>query len=658
MERLNPLTTNERAERAPAAAATLAKRLVAGGIFVFALAVLTGCITVLPQWRPTREISRQSIIQPITDTTPIIVQSGNERFILFVGLHEEDGDYDLYLQRMNAAGALVGNPWRLTQNSGLDDQPRMVEQGGWLYIVWRYRPSPTVAYQVWWARVNTMTLNYAADPRHVSGGVPGDDETPDLAVRPDGTSIVVWANRNPTSKIYYRQVFSDGIFTGYPVIVSQGTGCENLWLFDQYSPRVTRSWGGVFAQIAWIGINNSSGGDSVYWREFNNTASNGQGAPSSDCLVLSDQTNYPGREIQFDMAINLENNDSYVAWEHRNDGSNDGDVYYRRVKFVPFQVCKTLNLSNAIMETDEGNVRIAAGHAVSNWVHLVWERFSETAGQGAIRYALVQDMDCSATPTRITPYVNATLSLPPVPANADVDSPRIAVAQNAPIVLINGAGGGTLMMSAAAEGDRLTATTTSEAGSPPGEVFDERPMPSVGVEGAAAAQEAENTGQPVPMPDCAAEPDHPRCVEVAMMEALQMSALSAQASSTASSVQCGTNAADAVVVSFFDQTNGQMYAALFQAGEVRIGSNCLIDVSALYPSNGGLRLQPLLRDDYAAPNFVDRDDHFPFISARGLPTVAWRGREQNTWSPFFEADDEIYVAEAKLLSYAPIMRRP
>jgi hypothetical protein len=69
-----------------------------------------------------------------------------------------------------------------------------------------------------------------------------------------------------------------------------------------------------------------------------------------------------------------------------------------------------------------------------------------------------------------------------------------------------------------------------------------------------------------------------------------------------------------------------------------------------------LKLQKLTRSDYQSPDDVDRDDHYPFISARGLPTVAWRGWEPT--SVFSPANEEIYVAEGKFETYAPIVRRP
>ncbi len=632
----------------------LPQRVVLLGLLAFAAIALSGCLTILPQWQPTDEIQHQTSSPALNDANPIVVQSGQERFILFIG-DTTDGDVDLFLQRMNAAGQLVGSPAQLTVNTGEDSQPQLAEQDGWLYLVWRYRHTPSDPYGVWWARVSTATLFYAAGPAQVNSGLTGDGNTPQLAVRPDGTTVAVWEQRNGlTGTIYYRQVNFSGTFASGPVIVSQGTGCAPAG-YHQRAPRVTRSGGGNFAQIAWIGDN--AGGDSVYWREFINTSS----SPSSDCLVLSDAMNYSGPEIDLDMAINPSDNRSYVAWTHRNDGPNDDDVYFRSVNFAsPPQRCDILNVSNAVTTTNEGDVRIAAGHGISNWVHLVWERFGQTAGQGAIRYALIQDgANCSVsgqkTPVKITPSGNLSLSGAPVPSGADVDSPRIAAARNAIISRYNGGSGGTLMMSAQADAEASPMESATEAGAG-ATVSDERPALLAGIGHDASETEAQNDAAPAAPLDCAATPDHPRCQELAEANG-RIGPLSSQAAAAASSFQCGTNAADAIVVSFFDDSNKQIYAALFQAGEVLYNGTCYRVVSAQYPGDGGLKLQKLTRSDYQSPNDVDRNDHYPFISARGLPTVAWRGREPALLF-FTPANEEIYVAEGKFETYAPIVRRP
>jgi hypothetical protein len=632
------------------------QRAVLLGLLAFAAIALSGCLTILPQWQPTDEIEHQTMPQVLNDSNPIVVQSGQERFILFIG-DTTDGDVELFLQRMNAAGQLVGSPAQLTTNTGEDSQPQLAEQDGWLYLVWRYRHTPSDPYTILWARVNTAMLAYAAGPVQVNGSLTGDGHTPQLAVRPGGETVVVWEQRNGiTGTIYYRQVNFDGTFASAPVTVSQGTGCAPAG-YHQRAPRVTRSFAfGTYAQIAWIG--NNAGGDDVYWRELNNSSS----SPSSNCLILSDAVNYAGLEIDLDMAINPFNNRSYVAWTHLNDGSNDRDVYFRSVGYsFPPQRCDILNVSNAVTTTSEGGVRIAAGHGISNWVHLVWERFNQTAGQGAIRYALIQDgANCAVsgqkTPTKITPSGNLSLSGAPVPSGADVDSPRIAVARNAIISRYNGGSGSTLMMSAQADAEAPPVESAAEAGAE-ATVPDERPTLPAGVAHGASETEAQNDAAPAPALNCAATPDHPRCQELAALAESngRIGPLSSQATA-ASSFQCGSNAADAIVVSFFDDTNKQMYAALFQAGEVLNGSSCDRVVSAQYPGIGGLKLQKLTRSDYQSPDDVDRDDHYPFISARGLPTVAWRGREPT--SVFSAANEEIYVAEGKFETYAPIVRRP
>ena len=330
-------------------------------------------------------------------------------------------------------------------------------------------------------------------------------------------------------------------------------------------------------------------------------------------------------------------------------------------------------MSNAVTTTSEGNVRITAGHTISNWAHLVWERYNQNAGQGAIRYALIQDGASCAnagqkTPTKITPSSNLSLSGQPVPPSADVDSPKIAVATNAVIARPSGGSGAMMMSAQSAQFDptALLAQMSSEdssaddSGAAATPAFDEGPASAMASLNALHTTEAQNETPPQPAPDCAATPDHPRCVEQAGLSQMGgMMGMAAQSASAAaaSSFQCGSNAADAVVVSFYDDDNNQMYAALFQAGEVLNGSSCVPVVSAQYPNDGGLKLQKLTRIDYSSPCCTDYDDHYPFISKRGLPTVAWRGREPS-FSSFNTANDEIYVAEGKFSAYAPIVRRP
>lgn len=493
------------------------------GMFAFAALVLSGCLTILPQWQRTVEIQHSDVTE-LNDKNPIIAQSGQNRFILFIG-DTQSGDKELFLQRMNAAGQLVGGATKLTNNTGEDDQPQLAEQDGWLYVVWRYKQTPSDPYAIWWARVNTTTLSYASGPTLVTT-LPGDSYTPQLAVRSDGTSVVVWQQvDNNLGTIYYRQVNSNGTFGGAEVIVSQGPGCASA-SYDQRNPRVTRSYsGGGFAQVAWIGQN--SGGDSVYWREMDNTSN----APSTDCIVLSDGVTYAGPEIDLDLAINPGTNRSYVAWTHQNQPGNDEDVYFRSVSFFfPGQPCDILNVSNAVTTTSEGGVRIAAGHAISNWVHLVWERYNQTAGQGSIRYALIQDgANCAnagqKTPTKITPSGNLSLSGLPVPPTADVDSPKIAVATNAVIARLSD-GSSTMMMSAQGaqfdEAALLAQMSSEEASADSSDAavtpaFNEGPAPATASLDTLHATEAQNETPPQPAPDCAATPDHPRCVEQARL---------------------------------------------------------------------------------------------------------------------------------------------
>ncbi|MCS7056010.1 MAG: hypothetical protein NZM18_07575 [Thermoflexales bacterium] len=588
---------------------TFVKCLIITTIFAFTSVISTGCVavTILPQWRPALKISDSA------SGPPIIVQSGSERFILF-GNEVLDAGHELFLQRMDAAGNLVGSPVRLTYNAWLIEAwTRMVELNGWLYIVWSHARYDGGDRPIVWTKVNTATLQSVAQVE-VSAGLNGFNTEPDLAVRPDGTSVVVWKRISSPSAIYYRQVNSNGTLSSGFVTVSQGCSAPEPHL----SPRVTRSSGGGYSQVAWVGSDGA-----LYWREINNVTN----APSSGCFNLSAGASYSGQVGAFDMAINPANNDSYLAWTYWNQGSGDADIYYRRVKYMPSaSPCQLRLLSNANRDTKDSMVRIAAGHAADNWVHLVWHHkpLSGPDRRESIRYALVRDTDCSANPTAIVATLYTAGS-----AYEFLDEMQIAAARNAIIARVNATGSTT--MSTLAERGGSTQTK-------PGDDSILKPASDhpIAAAGEVRAPEAEHA--PTPDSDCAANPSHPRCADNAI-ETMPMTVLSGQAGSAGLVSRCGTYGADAVLFSFYSSSDG-LYAGLFQVAEVIDPStnSCVRAISALYPEQGGIRLQRLHPSE-------DGEVHFSFISARGLPTIAWYG------------DEGLYVAEAKFPAHLPIVRR-
>lgn len=536
-----------------AAIATFVKRLVAAGVSALAGVTLTGCITILPQWRPAVRITSFDAY------APIILQSGNDRFVLLEGyLPNNAGGYSsgLFLQRIDAAGRLVGSPVAVTNASSAVAVTRAdaAERNGWLYVVWEQRYSNTES-AIMWAKVNTTTLQPAVQTR-VSEGLSHLNEQPRLAVRPNGTSVVVWKYRepnSPTTGIYYRQVQHDGVLlsSGAVLVAPVSTSC---WAAGLGRPiRLTLSWDGARSQIAWIGATGV-----LYWREVDNL----NNAPGT-CFIASEGLDYAGVVESVDMAVNSLNGDSYLAWTYRRpqNAPSNRDVYYRRVKYSAsgLQLCRLHGLSSSDTE-DEFDVRIAAGHDVRNWAHLIWVSYPlYSARRDSIRYALVEDTNCNAAPSQ----VDATLYTATQFGVVAAESPQIAVAQNAVIASLRGY--------------------------------------------------------------------------------------------TVSSLRCGTNAADAVSFSFLgrhqDGLNSLIHAGLFQVAEVLDSSTnfCARVVSAQYPQQGGVRLQPMWRSDYRD----DSSSHHLVISPRGLPTIAWVGRSSEV-----NALAVAYVAEAKFSTYLPIARRP
>lgn len=614
------------------------KLMLLSAFVVVAASALSACkvVDIIPNWKqPAIEIQHDNFPSAFDDRSPVVVEENGFRYVLFSG-GIGGGESELFLQKLSLTGT-VSSLVRLTNNSGIDIEPQMVSGGnGFLYITWTYRIDSSSAYQIWFLRVRTSDLVTVQGPIQVSKDPLDNAHSRFSQVAynsSDNHAVVVWASETPTSTIYYNRVNLTGALT--PTIVSQGPGCASN-LYPQYQPRLTRSYPhGSYSQIAWVGYTGSSS-DSVFWREFYNKS----GLPSSDCIILSDMVDFGGLEGDLSMAINPDNNRSYVAWSHYNDAWFDGDIYLRSVDFY-YNRCNIINISEAITTTDDYNVSIAAGHAISNWVHLAWERSNVTASNGAIQYTLVQDgSNCAGNVTARTPITlsaNMSLGTAPVPGAADLDSPRIAVRTNALIARAVNTGAGPDQPLEQAGMTALPAPLY-----PPQAKFNEGSPARQTVAGAPAASEAASTHSPL---NCTATPDHPKCTSPLD----QPRAFEPQAITSVSSSRCGTWAADAVAVSFYDDDNDQMYAVLFQAGELMYSGACRVG-----PATGvnNVKLAALTRNDYVS----DWNDHAITMTPKGLPIVAWVGREPGVTSVTI-ANDEIYVTGALFDVNLPLMVR-
>lgn len=598
---------------------------------------LSACLVVdiIPNWRPVaQEINHNGSLDALNDSQPVVVEENGFRYVLFSGELTNNGDTELFLQKLSLTGT-VTSLVRLTNNVGVDIEPRMVAGGnGFLYITWTYRFNISSAYQIWFLRVRTSDLGIAQGPTLVSRQSLStiDSYSSQLVYSPDLNQVsVVWASDVPTSTIYYNRVTASAALT--PTVVSQGTGCASA-VHSQSRPRLTRSYpAGNFSQIAWVGFNGPNA-DSVYWREFDNI--NGQS--SSNCIILSDLVTYPGLENELSMAMNTQNNRSYVGWAHTNTGSNDGDIYLRSVDFN-YNLCNLINISGAITTTSDRLANIAAGHTISNWVHLTWERFDVDAGNGAIQYNLVQDgSNCAGTLQQRTPItLTANVSLGTVPTTtADLDTPRIAVQTNALIARPTGSTSSLL----AASSDQPPVPYHPASANPDFSHFGEGGAPTQA--NLAIAVEAQSV--PHATLDCAATPQHNKCTSPDN----PANRVSPQGLAPVRAPRCGTGAADAVAVSFFDDTHDQMYAVLFQAGELLNGSSC----QATAATGPNASLFALARNDYV----YDLNDHAITMTRTGLPVVAWVGREPTSGAVFL-ANDEIYVTDALFGVALPMLVR-
>jgi hypothetical protein len=148
------------------------------------------------------------------------------------------------------------------------------------------------------------------------------------------------------------------------------------------------------------------------------------------------------------------------------------------------------------------------------------------------------------------------------------------------------------------------------------------------------------------LPDCAAEPENEKCLWAAQ----QLGGAAPTFAAPTNFSGCGTNAADAVGISFIDDTNQRMYVAYFQAGEALSGGVCYV-----FPFFDG-QVTQLTRSNFDPVG--DYDDHTIVIDSNGLASVAWSGRVPASFFILtFPANDEIFFASTQYPVTLPFIMR-
>lgn len=610
--------------------------------------VLAACV-IVPRWRlPALQIVHNDPVTAFDDFEPDMAVYNNIRYVVWSG-DSVNGDTELFIQGFNLAGQAVTGQVQVTDNLYNDYNPRLVSgDNGFLYLVEEYQNNGD-DLNIWWWKLQASDLTTVAGPTQVSIaagqiGTGRDDDHVQVVHAPNVSgapaTLVVWESEVPTNTVYYNRVLENGVVST-PIAVSQGTGCAPA-VDHQFAPQLGRSYpSGTYAFIAWYGFN--SGIDSVFWRSIDNELV----SAATNCVLVSGPT-ASGDDARVVMDVNPGNNISVIAWDKFFSASSEYDVFYSAVT-LSGTLCQFMNVSNADTTTDDFTPDIAAGHAISNWVHLGWEH-NPLSGGFDMYYGLLEQPVCGNAPTFVSSP--GTILGAPFPAGANPSVIRMDVRSNVTIGLgtvvpmmitsdqVNQLVERQLLTPEQADALLADGQITSEEVAQVVNQWAQARTVAPAVNAAAEAENPEAVNTPAAPPDCAAQSSNDWCLMLA-----QPLMPRDPVSPEAPEALCGTLASDAVLIGYHDGTNSDLYTTYFQAVESDAGGSCA-DGAFLQPST------LMVRADSAT--YSDFSDFTLMLDAQGLGYMAWPGQVPAGATP---SNWEIFLSYTTYPVSLPLQRR-
>ncbi len=238
-------------------------------------------------------------------------------------IDKRSGDADVYLQRFRASGQALGGNRKINDDTVMAYQaePAIAADLSGLYsVVWRdyrtgiYPFDPNIFFQRF-----DSSLSPVQDNLNLTANIPDSlKESPDIALSPWGTGVVVWADyRNNNWDIFAQRIAANGALIGSNFMVN-----DDVTAAQQHSPRVAVGSTGWFV-VAWY--DDRFGDDDIIIQKYDSS-----GAPIGVNLRLNVSSSayrqaYPAVAADASGGIT-------VVWTDWRNGvyPANPDIYYRK----------------------------------------------------------------------------------------------------------------------------------------------------------------------------------------------------------------------------------------------------------------------------------------------------------------------------------------
>ncbi|MDO9392015.1 MAG: T9SS type A sorting domain-containing protein [bacterium] len=230
-------------------------------------------------------------------------------------------NYEIYLQRFDTAGALLGGNVNVTNYSYNASYPSIASRNGQTVVAWQDTSNGNYDVYAQWYKPNGDTLGGQA--------MLNDDATSYSQQRPvalagDSGWTLCWLDsRNSDVPVIYGQYYDTSIAAqGANLMLSDSTA----GLQGQWDPSVTAGKDGNFLAVWYDDRNSDGNNEDIYGRLYS-----GNGAALTPDFLISDTSYSPGNRSAYEPKVaGLADGSYLVAWyDYRSD--NDYDIYGQRL---------------------------------------------------------------------------------------------------------------------------------------------------------------------------------------------------------------------------------------------------------------------------------------------------------------------------------------
>jgi hypothetical protein len=280
---------------------------------------------------------------------PRIACDGNINFIV-VWQDMRNGNWDIYGQLYDCRGTKRGSNFRVNPATDYGDQcsPSVAVDGnGNFVIVWRDDGRQSIYGQCFYSngtkRGNSFQISESLVPSY-------ENETA-IAMRADGTFVVVWQNSN--LRLCCQRYDNGGNKLGSNFLVD-----EDQPFLDQYYPDIAMDENGNF-MVAWGTYID------VYCKKFGY-----DGVSRGSTIRVTE----PVEGYQSDPRIIIDGNGNYViVWEDARNGRYS-DVYGQRISSTGMLIGPNFKVNEIIEDTNQAGAAIAVNR-VDNIFIVAWDDY-------------------------------------------------------------------------------------------------------------------------------------------------------------------------------------------------------------------------------------------------------------------------------------------